>query len=302
MFRRLLPPLFALAIAACGEAFTTATGDGGVTPGDDGSLDTGAGEDATASNDGASPHDATTEDARPRDSGAKDDGGTKQDGSTGAVDSGPIGSDASPVPDASSCARTCPAGFDCIATKCEDRAAVHFSATNNMPFNWSYGYATGEGSSFHAYTAPWTHSSIDVWATASGSLEPSVFHNSTLLAQTYDEMTVPGAALGLYAGGTGQESIVRWSAPVAGNYAIDATFVGISAPMPAVTVGVFVNGAVGQNSSQYLNAYTEGNTFTFSATAQTLAAGSVVDFNVVGIASLDDPPGGVSLDAHITAE
>jgi hypothetical protein len=301
MFRRLLPPLFALAIAACGQAFTTATGDGGVTPGDDGPLDTDAAEDATAG-DGASPRDATTEDARPRDAGAKDDGGTKQDGSTGVVDSGPIVSDASPVPDASSCARACPAGFDCILTKCEDRAAVHFSATNNMPFNWSYGYATGEGSSFHAYTAPWTNSSIDVWSTASNSLEPSVFHNSTLLSQTYAEMTVPGAALGLYAGGTGQESIVRWIAPVAGSYAIDATFVGISAPMPAVTVGVFVNGAVGMNSSQYLNAYTEGNTFTFSAPAQTLAADSAVDFIVVRITSLDDPAGGVSLDAHITAE
>ncbi len=301
MFRRLVPPLFALVVAACGEAFTT--GDGGVTPGDDGSLDTGAGEDATAG-DGASPRDATAEDARPRDSGARDDGGTKQDGSTVGVDAGPIVSDAGPVlPDASSCVRTCPAGFDCIATKCEDRAAVHFSPTNNMPFNWSYGYAPGFGSSFHAYTAHWSpNSSIDVWATASNSVEPSVFHNSTLLPQTYDEMTIPGAALGLYAGGTGQESIVRWIAPVAGNYAIDATFTGISAPVTTVTVGVLVNGTVGQMSSQYLNAYTEGNTFTYSAPAQMLAAGAVVDFVVVEITTVDDPPGGASLDARITAE
>jgi hypothetical protein len=297
MQRRIAAPLIAVAVAACGQAFTAATGDGGSPGSDDASLDAGMPrEDAAGGDDASSPPDATTEDASSRDANAKEGGG-KGDGATGGVDSGPI------VSDAATCVRACPAGFDCVLGKCEDRAAPHFSATSDMPFNWSYGYATDLGASFHAYAAHWSAtSSIDVWATASNSLEPSVFHNSALLAQTYGELTVPGAALGLYAGATGQESIVRWIAPVGGSYDIDATFTGISPPMPPVTVGVFVNDTVGPGSSESLNAYTDGNTFTFSAPAQMLTAGSVVDFYVIQITALDDPPGGVSLDAHITAE
>jgi hypothetical protein len=298
MQRRTAAPLIALAVAACGPAFSAATGDGGSPGSDDASFDGGVPrEDAAGGDDASSPRDATTEDASSHDASAKDSGG-KGDGATGVVDSGPIVGDA-----ASFCARTCPAGFDCVLGKCEDRAAPHFSPTTDTSFNWSYGYATDLGASFHAYTVHWSAtSSIDVWATASNSLEPSVFHNSALLAQTYGELTVPGAALGLYAGATAQESIVRWTAPETGSYDIDATFVGIAPPMPPVTVGVFVNNTVGPGSSESLNAYTDGNTFTFSAAAQMLTAGSVVDFYVVQITALDDPAGGVSLDAHITAD
>jgi hypothetical protein len=295
-------PLIALAAAACGQAFSTASGDGGAPGSDDASFDTGApGEDAAGGEDaggedGARPRDATMEDAPSRDANGKEGGG-KGDGSTIDLDSGPI-------VDAGSCARTCPAGFECIVDKCLDRAAPHFSATNNAPFNWSYGYATDLNGSFHAYASHWSpNSSIDVWSTAPSSLEPSVFHNGALLPQMYAEMTIPGGALGLYAGGTGQESIVRWIAPAAGTYAINATFVGISAPVTTVYVGVFVNSTVGPGTSQSLNAYPgDGNTFTFSPQPQALAAGSVVDFYVIEITNLDDPPGGVSLDAVITAQ
>jgi hypothetical protein len=305
MHRRVASALLALAVAACGEAFTAATGDGGAPPGDATStLDTsvpgpdGGVDDAARGADATSVTDATSErDATSRDATAEDGGSGKGDGSIDALDSGPA------LPDAGICLRACPASFDCIVGKCEDHAVTRFSATTNRPFNWSYGYSMDLGAALQLDTAHWTAaSSIDVWATATNSLEPSVFHNSTLMTQTYSEMTIPGAALGLYPGASGQVSIVRWTAPVAGLYAIDVTFTGLSVPLTTLSVGVLVDEATGQNSAGSLNVYGGGNTFTYSAPAQMLMAGNFVDFYAQLVPNRDDPAGGASLDAKITAE
>ncbi len=101
---------------------------------------------------------------------------------------------------------------------------------------------------------------------------------------------------------TGQVAIVRWMAPAAGSYAIDVTFTGISTPPSTVEVGVLVNNATGMGTSLALNDFGSGNTFPYSAPAQTLMAGDNVDFYVTTIFNRDDPPGGVTLDARITAE
>jgi hypothetical protein len=207
------------------------------------------------------------------------------------------------VPEASLCVRACPVGFDCVVTQCEDRAAQRFSATNNNPFNWSYGWATGLGATFQLDSSHWVGSAIDVWTnTGQSTFEPSVFHNGGLLSQTVDEMTIPAGALGLYPGATGQAAIVRWKAPAAGSYAIDVTFTGISAPLTTVNTGVLVNNVTGMGTSMALNDFGGGNTFTYSAPAQTLMAGDNVDFYVTTIFNRDDPAGGVTLDARITAE
>jgi hypothetical protein len=294
VLRRVSSPLVALGVAACGPAFTTATGDGGPLA-SDGSLDVRApGKDS--GEDAASLHDATTEDASPRDGGAKEDGG-QGDGSPPALDGAP------PPIEASSCVRACPAGFDCLATKCQDRADAHFSATDNRPFNWSYGFAQSLGGPFQLYASTWSPgSSIDVWTnTTVHTFEPSVFHNSGLAA-TYDGMTIPLGALGLFPGPTGQASLVRWTAPAPGLYAIDLTFTGLSTPATRIDVGVFVNNITVMNGSGALNVYGGGNTFTLSAPAQMLSAGTFVDFYATNITLMDDPPGGTSLDARITAE
>jgi hypothetical protein len=294
VIRRASLPLVALGVVACGQAFTAATGDGG-PPASEGPFDAAApGEDA--GRDARSPHDATTDDASPRDGSAKEGGGVG--------DGGPIELDGGPAPtDAASCVRACPAGFECLVTKCMDRAAAHFSAANDRPFNWSYGFAQSLGGTFQLYSSSWSASSIDVWTnTTAHTFEPSVFHNSGLATQTYDGMTILGDDLGLYPGPTGQTSIVRWTAPAAGAYAIDFTFTGLSTPATRIDVGVFVNNATVANGSGALNAYGGANTFTLSAPAQMLSAGAFVDFYATIITTMDDPPGGTSLDARITAE
>ncbi len=297
MRRNVALPLIAVAIAACGGAFTAGPGDGGGVSGGDGSFDTGVIGPVDAADDVSSPSDANVEDAPTlHDAMARDAGGGGKDGSIGIVDAG--------VKDASLCVSTCPAGFDCVVDKCLDRAAPHFSATNNAPFNWSYGYAVSLGGTFSLYSSHWSPgSNLDVWTnTAAQSIEPSVFHNSGLSQQVYAEMTIPGAALGIYAGGDSEASIVRWTAPAKGSYAIDATFTGISSPLTTVTTGVFVNGIANQGSSAALNKFGGGNTFTYSVPAQTLMPGDVVDFYAWPGISVDDSVGGVTLDARITAE
>jgi hypothetical protein len=302
MHRRVASALIALAVAACGEAFTAATGDGGAPAVDASStFDTGApgpdGATGAPGPDGATD-DATLEgDVTSHDAMAEDGGHGKGDSSTGAIDGGPA------LPDAAICARACPAGFDCLLGKCEDHAATHFSATSNRPLNWSYGYSMDLGAALQLYAIHWiAASSIDVWATAASSIEPSVFHNGSLATQMYSEMTIPAATLGLYPGATGQVSIVRWTAPVAGLYAIDAVFTGLSAPVTTVSVGVLVDEVAMQNSGGSLNEYGGGNTFTYSPPAQTMMVGDYVDFYVQTVPNRDDPPGGASLDAKITSE
>ena len=261
-------PLSVLAIVACGEPFTVGPADGGGLPGTDGSFDGGV---VAPGDDAASPGDATVDDAQaPRDAMAKEGGGGggHGDASTGGLDAGP--KDAADV-----CTRTCPTGFDCLVDKCLDRAALRFSATSNNPLNWSYGYETSLGSSFVLYSSHWSPGSqIDVWtSTAAHTVEPSVFHNGGLSQQTYQEMTIPGAALGLYPGGNNEASILRWTAPAAGSYAIDVTFTGISAPITTIQTGVLVNNATGMGTSATLNEFQSGNTFTYSAAARAPDAG-----------------------------
>jgi hypothetical protein len=298
MRSRVFAPLIALAAAACGQVFTASTVDGGALSSDGSILDTGViGPDDGAADDGSSPPDATVEDApSAQDAMAKEGGGVGKDGSVVIVDAGSR--------DASLCVGPCPAGFDCVVDKCIDRAAPHFSASNNQPFNWSYGYAVSLGGSFMLDTSHWSPgNNLDVWTNTSlQTLEPSVFHNSGLSQQMYQEMTIPGAALGLFPGANNEASIVRWTAPAKGSYAIDVTFTGISAPLTTVNTGVLVNNITGMLSSAALNEFGGGNTFTYSAPAQTLVAGDVVDFYVTTVFNRDDPPGGAMIDARITAE
>jgi hypothetical protein len=301
MNRRVVSALIApaLAVAACGQAFTSAPGDGGALPVDDASLDTGAAGPDGAPADVAAPGDARSDDATSRDATPEDGGHSEGDASTGGGDGG------SALPDAALCLRTCPAGFDCLdGGKCEDRAVLHFSATTNRPFNWSYGYAISPGGMFEPDSLHYSPAAgIDIWTGAAvDSLEPSVFHNGGPVTQTYAEMAIPAAGLGIYPGPSGEPSIVRWTAPVAGSYAIDVTFTGISTPATAVTASVLVNNTSEMGSSQALNDYGSLNTFTYSVPAQTLAAGGFIDFFVTTVTNRDDAPGGTALDARITAE
>jgi hypothetical protein len=301
----------AIAVASCGGAFTTAPDDAGHPTNLDGSLDAPiadvATEDVRVRRDGAS-RDAASEDVTTVDSSPE-----PKDGSPVDHDGGPI-QDAEPEvgSEASSCSHPCPSGFECLATKCVDRAAPHFSAMTAQPpdSNWSYGYEASLGGTFMTYTHPWKAGvAIDIWTyMMTSTLEPSVFHNSGLVTETYGGMTLTAGLLGLFPGAASEASVVRWTAPIAGNYTIAATFTGISTPPTLASVGVFIKGAYIAGSSKPLNMFGGVNFFVFPGTdsgagsgaPQALLAGDAVDFYADPYMNSDDSRGGVELTATIT--
>jgi hypothetical protein len=307
MQRRLAGPLVVLVLAACGgEAFTSTPNDGGGA--DVGVLDTGVTDGSL--DDGARPADAQGSDG----SGAVADGGPMVDGP--ALPQDGSGSDDA----AALCGRTCPAGFECVLDKCEDRVAVGFSAMKNPDANsnWRFGYNTSFGSSFILYPSKWNvatmgTTTIDAWSITSNNDQPSVFRNETLKPVTYDSMTLPALMVGMNPGPNSQVSVARWIAPIAGFYDISVTFTGISTPSTVASVGVSVNGTVGQQGTGgSLNQFTEGNTFTYPDPAQPVGAQKLnpldtVDFYIFSsLTSVQMPTasvtGGASIEAKLTIE
>jgi hypothetical protein len=309
MHRRTLAPLLAVSVtacvAACGDAFTADTGDGGIPGGQsDASLVDVSVVDAMQPSDAAVGHDAVAADA-----------------ASDSTSPPPPTEGGLPL-DAAVCARACPSGFDCIDGKCEDLASLHFSALRNpaLVSNWIYGSASAPGGKPNIYTQEWRALSmgstgsdaLDVWSKNSDDIELSVFHNAGVTAVAYDGMSVPPATsftLGMYPTTSSIEvTAVRWIPPQSGLYDISVQFTGISTPVSKVAVGVSFDGTVGGNpadggpASSFLNQFGSGNTFGLSAPGQLLGPSDTVDFYVSGNNNTDDSPGGVSLAALIIAE
>jgi hypothetical protein len=281
--------MIALVVAACGDAFTTAAPDGGLPGGgSDASFDVqvsddGEGKDADHPRDAESTKDGTGDDV----SSIDDSGPVMSDGGGGGGSG-----DATAL-----CAKICPIGFDCVAGACVDRAAEHFGAAT-LTDNWSYGSFMSFGSSpFSAYGASWTTNGIVFASQAKNVLTSSVFHSITSAA--YAGMSLPAGTLGLYPGATTNiDSVVRWTCPAAGTYAIAATFTGLGTT-PPTTVGVSVNIGPANEIGKTIDGMTPSTSY--SNPDQLMAVGDTIDFYVNFVTLSDDEQGGTSLDARITA-
>lgn len=114
-------------------------------------------------------------------------------------------------------------------------AANDFSSTNNPNGAWSYGWAASLGQPFQFQNMQKLSSlALDIWSAPNSY--PYVLHNGTAnQITTHNAIYVPNA-LGLHPGDQGEVAIVRWTAPTAGTYAVNAKFGGAEAGMANVVV------------------------------------------------------------------
>ncbi len=153
-------------------------------------------------------------------------------------------------------------------------AVTDFSAAQNPAGAWSYGYRSGGGQ----FTPSAVHNQqfgggLDSWSP--GTCCPSVTRNSTGQTQTYaGVVTQPADLLNLHPGPSGERSVVRWTAPAAGTYAVAGRFQGIDTAGTTTDVLVTKNGA--EEFSSSVTGYGAQAPFSLSLT---LAAGDVVEFS-----------------------
>lgn len=175
-------------------------------------------------------------------------------------------------------------------------ATADFSAVSNANGVWSYGYETSLGGSFTLYTHaepsldPGVTGSADGWNAGAGLLPwvakagPSGWDCCTSSGTTAH---AAAGTLTLHPGPMTEYSVVRFTAPTAGSYAIAASFWGqddgtnSGGQRPGTTTDVHVRLASGDLFTGAVNGFGPSTTTSGGGTVS-LAAGETVDF-VVGV-------------------
>lgn len=168
-------------------------------------------------------------------------------------------------------------------------AAGDFSEAGNPNGDWSYGYLTDSTFSLLSSKAS-TNSTLGPtgligWAPSSTATDPNILKNATgsnIVA--YGMTWTPGQLTLGPAFSDG--AVVRWTAPAAGSYSIDADFLLHQSEIPQPVY-------VYHNNTQLFSGLTDFAT-SYSLSSITVAAGDTIDFRASG-----DPKALVALDATI---
>lgn len=191
-------------------------------------------------------------------------------------------------------------------------AASDFSPTSNPNGAWSYGWSSSRGADFNLVTVPinvcgvddatgyFVCPGLDTWWR--GYFDPPVvFHNGRAdTIRTACCNPLPPGGFGLHPGFSGENAIVRWTAPAKGLYKVTATFSGLD------TAGTTTDVAILHNGSQQLFAgnvsgYGSPSAQSYSGTVSVLA-GDTIDFTVGYGADGTYDSDGTVLDAIIETE
>jgi hypothetical protein len=158
-------------------------------------------------------------------------------------------------------------------------AAGDFSIGSNPNRAWSYGWSTNLASGFIPDTISsnnYIGSSLIGWLgnQHAGDGVPTVLKNPTASPITLVSTTFQPGQLALDPGFSGQDALIRWTAPSSGTFSINATFSGLSALGDTADVHILHNGVsffdaavVGSPSpATYsgLQSITAGDTITFA--------------------------------------
>jgi len=171
--------------------------------------------------------------------------------------------------------------------------AGDFSPTGMNPLgDWSYGWSSMLGTSFNIFTLflPGTNptlTGLPMWSSAelkvnSGAYLPALGINAGATAVApYGTYTVQPGQIIAHPGPTGQYAIARWTAPIAGTYRVEATFVGLSglngAPVTTTDVHVQQNGSDILSGAVNING--SGNSYSDAAIV-TVAPRDTIDLAV----------------------
>jgi hypothetical protein len=164
-------------------------------------------------------------------------------------------------------------------------AAAQFSGTDNPNGVWSYGCTESLGAAFQLYTQQiGSISGLYDWSTAPcvpPGLPPSLAYNSTNASVTPvppGTVTFPAHALSFHPGPEGQNSVLRFTAPVSGNYQVQAVFWGDDFVGPTTTDVHVLHNGLGLYTSE-VDGFGPSSDQSFTTTVS-LAAGDTIDFTV----------------------
>jgi len=124
-------------------------------------------------------------------------------------------------------------------------ASADFSFTDNPNGVWRYGWSETLGSEFNLFSQVGhpISSSIDAWNSPELFSVPSIEYNNTgtIVSDPALRIFQPGQ-VALHPGSIGQYSILRWIAPEAGDYTLNASFMGLDTNGGSTDVNVLLNG------------------------------------------------------------
>ena len=156
--------------------------------------------------------------------------------------------------------------------------AADFSTNSNPNGVWSYGYATNFGGSLILYTDnAFSTASIIGWRHNISSGTPAVFYNRTGDTNSIGTPVLSPHQACFHPGPDNEYSIYRFTAPAAGNYQLQASFVGADSVGTTTDVHVLLNDSSIFSGS--VNGFGPGTGPSFS-TNLVLKANDRIDFEV----------------------
>ncbi len=176
----------------------------------------------------------------------------------------------------------------CSGTGCAARfdAVTDFTITANPNGAWSYGYIPrGSAGPFTAFAiATLSTGGIvgwDQWGDNGDFYAPSVVHNSSGATILFSGVTLPTTLLSVHPT-LGDNGVVRWTVPTAGNYQVNGHFEGIASFVVGsdtfgTTTRAFIVAAGMTTFDEQVTGFGIQHPFSFTAM---LNAGDTVDFEV----------------------
>jgi hypothetical protein len=161
-----------------------------------------------------------------------------------------------------------------------DCGAQFFANPNGV---WSYGWKTAIDGVFNLYTNYKRESQyqLDVWNNGIDDNPAFLYNGTGALSHAWGTTTYQPGKLILHPGSAGQYSVLRWTAPLAGQFTLYVKFTGVSgyngSQLTTTDVTVLQNGK--KLYAGYLNLNSFGNTASFTQAVK-VNAGETVDFIV----------------------